>query len=217
MKEKKMQKISVTRALAELKRLDDRINRANQSSVFVGVSVGTGTNIKVHNSHASVNDVNSSIQGAYDQINVLFIQRQNIKAAIVKSNAVTMVKVGNREVSVAEAIEMKSSIQLKKNLLNVLRQQAASANAAVAQLNAQLEATIDSNLKTIYGADKSKVDASVYDSVAIPQKAQKQPSFIDPMNIAKRITDIEEEVSIVETELDFTLSEINAKTEIDVA
>lgn len=43
-----MNKMSVTRALAELKRLDDRLNRmTTDQSIFVSVAVGQGDKQKV--------------------------------------------------------------------------------------------------------------------------------------------------------------------------
>ena len=40
--------------------------------------------------------------------------------------------------------------------------------------------------------------------------------MLDPADIASRITALEADVSLVKTELDFVLSESNARTDIDV-
>jgi len=215
MKEMKMNTMSVTRALAELKRLDDRIARATSAGMFVTVSVGKDAQMKVNDTAGlSVDQAKAKIQSSFDTVNSLFKERAAIKAAIVKSNAVTTVKIGSIEVTVAEAIEMKRSIDSKRNLLNVMRLQQTRAQGLVSQLNAKLEQDIDSNLKTIYGSDKSKVDAGSYDLIAKPQKAMKEAALIDPVNIVEKIAALEEEISLVDTELDFTLSEVNAKTTI---
>jgi Mg2+ and Co2+ transporter CorA len=210
-----MTTMSVTRALAELKRLDDRISKATSDGTFVGVSVGKEAQQKVYNvSGTSVDQLKSKIQSSFDLLESLFKQRAAIKAAVVKSNATTTVKLGAVEVTVAEAIEMKRSVESKRNVLRNLQRQQTLAQSNVAQLNAKLEQDIDSNLKTIYGSDKSKVDASSYELIAKPQKALKEASLIDPVDIVAKIASMEEEISLVDTELDFTLSEVNAKTEI---
>lgn len=210
-----MTTMSVTRALAELKRIDDRISRATGAGIFVTVSVGKDAQMKVNDTAGmSVDQAKAKIQSSFDTVNSLFKERATIKAAIVKSNAVTTVKIGLIEVTVAEAIEMKRSIDSKRTLLNVMRLQQTRAQGVVSQLNAKLEQDIDSNLKTIYGSDKSKVDASSYDLIAKPQKAAKEAALIDPVNVVEKIAALEEEISLVDTELDFTLSEVNAKTEI---
>lgn len=212
-----MNKMSVTRALAELKRLDDRLNRmATDQSIFVSVAVGQGDKQKVLGVSDTVQNVVSQIQSNRDRVNSMIEMRAKIKSAVVASNAATKVKLGAREMTVAEAIELKKSIDVKRNVLSTYRRQVINANALVAKQNAALEAQIETNLATIYGNEKGKVDASMFEAIAKPQREQKEASLIDPIKINDLIKSLEEEISLVETELDFTLSEQNAKTEIDI-
>lgn len=209
--------MSVTRALAELKRLDDKTSRAISGATFIGVQIGMDGQAQVYNAKGTtVDQLKATIQSAYDSVSDLFNQRAKIKAAIVKSNAETVVNVGGRSMSVAEAIELKKSIENKRLLLSMMQRQSSSAQQLVSQLDAKLEADIDSNLKTVYGSDKSKQDASAYDMIAKPQKAAKAPTLIDPIKLVDKIAMVTEEVSLVDTELDFTLSESNARTTITV-
>ena len=212
-----MNKMSVTRALAELKRLDDRLIRmAADQSIFVSVAVGRGDKQKVLGVSDTVQNVVSQIQSNRDRVNSMIEMRAKIKAAVVASNAATKVKLGALEMTVAEAIELKRSIDVKRNMLNTYRRQVIQANALVYSQNATLDAQIETNLATIYGNEKGKVDASMFEAIAKPQREQKEASLIDPIKINDLIKSLEEEISLVETELDFTLSEINAKTEIEV-
>ena len=212
-----MNVMSVTRALAELKRLDDRLNRmTTDQSIFVSVAVGQGDKQKVLGVSDTVQNMISQIQSNRDRVNSMIEMRAKIKAAVVASNAVTKVKLGAREMSVAEAIELKKSIDVKRNMLNTYRRQVIQANALVSKQNAALEAQIETNLATIYGNEKGKVDASMFEAIAKPQREQKEASLIDPIKINDLIKSLEEEISLVETELDFTLSEQNAKTEIEI-
>lgn len=206
--------MSLTRALAELKRLDERIDRNTRESTFVAVLVGKNASQKVYDAQMTVDATKAKIQSGFDTITSLFTQREAIKAAVVKSNAVTLVKVGAREVTVAEAIEMKRSVINKKSLLNMLRTQQTRAQNTVSMLNAKLDEAIESNLKTIYGSEKGKADPAAYEAIAKPQREQKEASLLDPSNIVKVIETLTEEISVIETELDYTLSEVNAKTEI---
>ncbi len=212
-----MNKMSVTRALAELKRLDDRLNRMTTDQlIFVSVAVGQGDKQKVLGVSDTVQNVVSQIQSNRDRVNSMIEQRAKIKAAVVASNAATKVKLGSREMTVAEAIELKKSIDAQRNILATCRRQVIRANALVAQQNAALEAQIETNLATIYGNEKGKVDASMFEAIAKPQREQKEASLIDPIKINDLIKSLEDEISLVETELDFTLSESNAKTEIEI-
>ena len=212
-----MNKMSVTRALAELKRLDDRLNRmTTDQSIFVSVAVGQGDKQKVLGVSDTVQNVIAQIQSNRDRVNSMIEMRAKIKAAVVASNAATKVKLGTREMTVAEAIELKKSIEVKRNMLATYRRQVIQANALVTKQNAALEAQIETNLATIYGNEKGKVDASMFEAIAKPQREQKEASLIDPIKINDVIKSLEDEISLVETELDFTLSESNAKTEIEV-
>ena len=211
-----MQKMSVTRALAELKRIDERLQRDIYASTFVGVTVGKESNRKMAAGNETPEKVSTQIQSSVDALDSLMNQRSKIKAAIVASNAKTMVTVGNREMTVAEAIELKSTVSTKSTLVQVMQQQFNAANANVQVLNAKLDAQIEQNLSTIYGSEKSKIDATTYDLVAKPQRNLKEAALLDPMKIAEKIKALEDEISLIKTELDYALSEVNAKTEIEV-
>lgn len=210
-----MEKMSITRALAEIKRLDDRIEKAITSE-FVNVAVGRNENKRSTNRSETLQDTQSKIQSNRDALTSMFDKRAKIKAAVVQSNAVTKITLGKEELSVAEAIEKKKSIDLKRRLSINLKQQLNRANELVKNLNEKLDQTIENNLATIYGNDKGKADASMYNAIAEPQKNQKEASLIDPIKIQKWIEELDEEISITDTELDFILSESNAKTEIEI-
>lgn len=74
-----------------------------------------------------------------------------------------------------------------------------------------------SDLKSdVCGFDSHLSYHSMFEAIAKPQREQKEASLIDPIKINDLIKSLEEEISLVETELDFTLSESNAKTEIEI-
>lgn len=208
--------MSVTRALAELKRLDDRINRAMSEGLFVAVTVGKEDKRKLINGTETVATATGRIQSTMDSLDTMFAQRAAIKRAIVQSNAVTTVKLGGETLTVAEAIERKKSIANKRQLVMMMQRQVNTATTTVASQNAKVEAQIETNLATIYGNDKGKVDAGMFEAIAKPQRDQKEAALLDPLNVMDKIAALQEEISLVDTELDFTLSEVNAKTEISV-
>lgn len=208
---------SVTRALAELKRIDDRIARQTSDSTFIAAVAGKNDKQKLLiGSEASVSAAETKIKSNMQSILDMFAQRQQLKAAIVLSNATTKVTIAGQEMTVAEAIELKTSIAAKQKLILVLKNQLNNVNSIVTNQNSKLEQQIEANLATIYGSDKSKIDKDTYDTVAKPQKDAKEASLLDPLGIVNLIAKLEEEVSEILTNLDFTLSESNAKTEITI-
>ena len=206
--------MSVTRALAELKRIEDRLNRARTEGLFVTVTIGKGSTQKTTVNNLTPDEAKAKIQSSFDHIESLLKQRAAIKSAIVLSNAATKVTLGSQTVSVAEAIEMKKTVEQKRGILITLMHALAVANGAVSTQNAKLDADIEKHVIALYSSEKSKIDKESYELVAAPQRNQKEASLLDPANIATKIEKLRDEISLIETELDFTLSEVNAKTEI---
>ena len=210
-----MEQISITRALAEIKRLDDRITRMGEAE-FISVAIGRGDQRRPAQVNMTIAELQSKLQSNRDSINDMFKRRAQIKAAIVQSNATTTVVLGGEQLTVAEAIERKKSIENQRQLVTHLKRQSLRANELVKNLNEKLDHTIETNLATIYGNDKGKVDPAMFTAISEPQRNQKEASLIDPNNISKWIEKLEDEISAVDTELDFLLSESNARTIITV-
>ena len=211
-----MTQISVTRALVDLKRLSDKISRAITGGKFVSKTVGKNNFKKVADSNMSVEEMTRTIQGSFDSVESLCTQRSKIKSAIVLSNAKTMVNLGGQVMTVAEAIELKTAIAYRQEYLTKLRQQLVVEMNAVTKVNTALETLIETSVNNIYGSEKSKVTPDIYQTVAAPQKEQKEAALLDPCKIEDKIKALEEEISLVVSELDFTLSEANARTMIEV-
>lgn len=210
-------KMSITRALVELKNLDNKIKQAIQGVHFIGVTTGKDNNKKVF--IPSGNDVASAqqlIQGNFDKATQLIANRQKIKAAVVKSNAVTEVKLAGKVLTVAEAIETKTSLPYKELLLTTLVQQANSAHTHVSNINNKMNEDIDKALQVVYGNEKGKVQSEMYEQVAEPQRKQKEGAILDPAKIDLKIKSLQDEIQTIKSELDFVLAESNAKTEIEV-
>ena len=211
-------KMSITRALAEVKRLDDRIAREINTGRFVDVTIGRNQNQKVANSNQTVAEVKTAIEGSFDRIKQLMQNREAIKAAIVMSNATTKVTVNGKQYTVAEAIELKKSVVLKEMFLSSLRRHQMTTQASVDQHRAKLADTIERSLQAVYSsANGTKITEEQYTAIAKPQEERSEPAMLDPRDIAKQIRELDEEVSVIKSELDFVLSESNARVDIEVA
>lgn len=210
-------KMSITRALVELKNLDKKINQSITGAVFLGVTVGKDNNKKVHLPQGyDVKSCTEEIQGNFDKVTQLIKNRQQIKSAVVQSNATTTVTIAGKTLTVAEAIETKTSLPYKEKLLAALIQQVTSANNQINFLNNKLNEDIDKALSVVYGNEKGKVEAEMYEQVAEPQRKQKEAALLDPYKIDQKIKALQDELQTIKSELDFILAESNAKTEIEV-
>lgn len=206
-----MAKISVTRALAELKTLDARIERARENGKWIAIQKGKAV--------AGVNSVDAAIQqiqSGWDSIQSLINRRARIKALIVQSNANTKVTICNQEYSVAEAIELKTSVHQREALLNQMRIAYSNAIHEVEAHNARIEKSIEDAVANLVGGDKSKITVEMMNAIAVPKREQGQAIAIDPLNLKQKIEELQTFVDAVNTELNFTLSEANASTLIDL-
>lgn len=209
-------KISITRALTEIKHLSDIINRSTNQS-FVGIAKGKDSKkVSVDSPTTSVADVETRLKGNLQSVLDLITRRDTLKRAVVLSNARTVVTINSKTMTVAEAIEMKTGILFKQTLLSALRMQFVQARGKVDAANQKLLAEIDVAVQAAYANEKGKVDEEQYKAVATPRLNQSELSLIDPNKIEEKIAALETELNGFITEVDFVLSESNARTEIEV-
>jgi hypothetical protein len=149
----------------------------------------------------------------YRSITDLINLRNKLKIEIVKSNAKTLVKIGTQEYSVAEAIERKRSIDFEKNLLSRLQQQKTDSKTQMENHDAVVKSKLDRLLEVEFGKDvKSNVDN--VNTISKSYLENNKMILIDPFNIDERIKELENDIDEFEKNVDFTLSESNAKTTI---
>lgn len=209
-------KISVTRALATLKSVEGKLNKAIVEQCPVLLAAGNGTSKSVVGLNLSVEDAEKSIRTSFQSVTDLLALRANLKAAIVQSNATTVVQVGNTSMTVAEAIEAKRSIEFRQELLNRMKTVNLSVTSKFNIANAQFEAKLDTARKEFTSGANKKVSEEDVKVVTDPIELRQKPSIIDPLGISDVISKLEDEVSDFLLNVDFALSESNAKTEITV-
>lgn len=204
-----MTQISITRALAQKKALNDRIARAT-NAVFITTLVGGK-----HQSGMSVDEATRTLQSNLQQVQDLIAQRAKLASAIVKSNAVATVVINNVTMTVAEAIERKGSIQLEQVLLNQLRTQQAQATQAVERTNVQVNQRLDQLIQSTVTKDR-KVDEAEVAAIRDPFLKGNEAKLLDANGLQAVIDKLQASIDGFVTEVDYALSEVNATTKIDV-
>lgn len=126
------EKMTVHRALAELKTIDSRIEAQIMKADFCCANKHSNKKIK-GDTIAAYED---AARAAYKSINTLINRRNALKKAVVLSNARTIVTIGGIDYTVAEAIEMKNhGIDNQRNLMDVMRHQFRSASNEIDRRN----------------------------------------------------------------------------------
>jgi hypothetical protein len=209
-----MEKILVTIGLNELKLLDKRITRKINEGEFVGAAKISATNI---NGKISKESFKANAKADYMSITDLIKRRNKIKAAIIKSNAVTMVEVAGKKMTVAEAIDKKEAIQYEKNLLEQLVNEYNASIAKVNYENEKVEDSIQMLLLTAYGKEgKEKITQSNYDAIATPYKDANEYGLVDALDTENLIKKMKDEIENFESEVDSCLQISNSTTLIEI-
>ena len=204
-------KISITRALAEIKLLDSKIESAIQK--FEPVTYVEGKS-KVTSVGTTVEGFNEKAKSSYQSITDLIERRNNIKAKVIQSNALTKVTIDKKEYTVAEAIERKNSITNELNLLSKLKQSYSNNKNKVEAGNSKVRANIDKQLELLAGSDKNKTE-SVGDFVKLALENQ-QFNLVDILGVEGLIEKLSNSIYEFQSNVDFTLSESNALTTIEI-
>lgn len=202
-----MREITVTEGLVELKTLNSRIEKAiNKSFVAVDKNPKKGSD----DEEKFIKNAKEAYQSAMG----LILERSKIKSAIVKSNAETMVTVAGNEMTVADAIERKSSIIYEKNLLNIMKNQYVRAVGSLEEKNKEVERRLDSIMEKLISSDKNDVETQKKTTAMYIENNGYY--MIDPIDIQKKIDELEKRVTAFEAEVDVALSVSNARTIIRV-
>lgn len=204
-------KLSIHRALTELKMLNHRIEAATNE--VSAVLANRKSNSKING--VEIQEYEKQMQSSYDKVVSLIDYRNRIKSLVVESNAKTKVTVGKEEMTVAEAIERKQSIQFEKKLLEVMQHQYRSAINMVAKENDALPAKLETYLINILGnKDKQSPEEVKLHTETFMKRNEYE--LIDPMNVKKKIEALNSRIEEFESEVDAVLSESNATTFIEV-
>lgn len=206
--------ISVTRALAEIKNLDSQINKLVADSRFVYTTKGIGDKLAVIGVSRPAAALAEDIKSKFQKITDLTARRRAMKAAIQKSNANTVIVVAGVPMVVSDAIERKQNIMYEANLHTQMRQQYLMAMQSVDKMNATLDQQIETAVTQAYSNDKGKVTPEQYEAVAAPRKAEHLAALLDPIGVETKLESMGETINAFLLEIDFCLSESNARTEI---
>jgi hypothetical protein len=207
-----MTQMSITQGLAELKLLDKRITKC------LGYGV-EWTQLRSKVKKVDEADLKKTVQSEYQSYMDLVKRRDTIKRAIVLSNAQTQVTIGTGPKkwsgTVAEAIEHKSSLKYKKNLLDKMERNVDSVDDEYKEAMEALEKRLDGLLTSELGKDV-KTNPETITALRNSFMETNKVEIVDPMNVKKMAKELEEEIDTFESNVDWTLSEANGKTMIEV-
>jgi hypothetical protein len=203
--------LTITRALSELKLLDKRLQKK--------ISTGNFTTVISRKNKHLVNEQQFVLNAKdeYQSIDDLIKRYNKIKTAIIISNSVTDVKIGNEVLKVSEVIERKQSLHYKKSLYEQLKRNREATNTMIQNTNQQMEGDLQRLLETSFGkTSNTKTNADDIENISKAFRDNNQSRVLDPISIDTVISELEKEIDEYDREANFVLSESNALTKITV-
>jgi len=211
------EKMTVHKALAELKTMDDRINKAIRETTYV---------LAVKNSAEKINGMTvanfkEKMRSGYQKATDLIARRDAMKRAVVLSNATTKVKVGENEYTVAEAIEMKNhGMEFRSALLRQMNSAYVTAQNDLARNSGEtLEKKAEKYVLDVIAAQpkdsKMTVDSEAMKTLRKTYIENNTYDLVDPLDVAKIMETLDAEINEFNTEVDAALSVSNALTVIE--
>lgn len=209
------EKMSVHKALCELKTIDARIEKTIRATTYVFANKHNNTKVN----GMSLSDFCAEIKANHKSAQDLIARRDAIKRAVTLSNATTKVMISGKEYTVAEAIDFKNhTVPLMNDMLSKMASDNMRARSAANAANGPaLEARADEYIKSLYGNVDMKGASEEIKKVRVDFITAQTTELVDPLKIADEMVTLEKEITDFTVEIDSALSVSNALTELEIS
>lgn len=206
--------MNVHKALVELKLLDKRIGIAIEVGSFVVGNKHSNTKIN----GVPVAEYADDIKTRYQQAMDLIRRREAIKRAVVKSNAITEVRIGEKTYTVAEAIDMKNTgVEHLRALQTKLAGDYNLATRMADRSNGdELERRADDYIRSLVGNTDTKGMTEELARMRSDFIASQTVELVDPIKVRDKLRDLEDEITAFTANVDAALSTSNALTMLEI-
>lgn len=204
--------ITIHAALAEIKKLKQRIEKGTKNAVFIGNMKKSADTV---NGYAhSKQDFKTIVEANYKSLTDLIKNLNEYKSKITLSNAVTTLEVGQEVMTVAEAINRKQYIEYEKTLLKTMKNQYDRVVSNTTFRNEEVESDLNDQVMALTNKDPKAKD----NLAGFMEQYRNSNSWenIDPLNLKAKIDELEERIFDFEANVDAALSVSNATTTITI-
>ena len=200
-----MATISIHRALTLISKSNETLSSAISRGMFVSTVQGV-LRRPTDSSFKTELELVTRIQSDTDKVESLLNLIAKLKAAVASKNLETKVQFDGREVSITELLAIKATLSQRQQYLNAVRQQSQRANLVAEKQQQENNRTVGSAT----GADAATVLKQLEQLNAVEVITANKESA------AMKIQRLQEQNEFLVNELDYTLSEINLSTYIDI-
>lgn len=212
-------KITLHRAIAEIKSTNDRLDKLTTCGTFVAIkNKATGLSA----GGRKIDAVEKEIVGYFDKFNALYDNLTKLKFALVGANSgikshddLMTEEVCGNQYTILEILALKQIVKHKAGLLTRLKVDFANAKADIER---RMEAEDSKLQKTIAQLNNNDADNKEVTIDMITKTYWQSNGFelIDPIHIEELIERLEKETCAYEVGIDAALSQANALRTIEV-
>ena len=200
---------SITRALSELKVLEKKFYGGIDDLHLVAVKHG----LILRRPYSSIKqeDFEKKAKAGDQSVRAIEERIALIKKKIADVNSKTKVRIGSREMTIQEALIEKSTIiPLKEARL-------ARYKKLLADARNQFDAAGMENEEKIQRNIQDRKDVITEKQAREEIESTRKVEMVDPLNLAAKIKELEDEITDFKGNVDFALSEKNSTTFIEIA
>ena len=210
--------LTVQEALNELKVLDKRIERKLGDTTYVGV-VQEDKLVYPASSKGDKDKFISDAKSSIDSLLDLIAYRHALKAGVLRSNALTEVVIGDKKMTVAEAIDYKTSIQSEKDLVQTLVNDLTQATTKMTRINNDIDTALEKKQNSLLSSEKD--DKSSEFIKFLKEQAEREKATVLELEVGKALVSDYTKAKLdsieqFEQTVDFKLTASNVATEITV-
>lgn len=203
-----MTQISITRALTRVKVIEKQLEQLSYDKYVRSV-------LEQDKDKKQSEDFKSESKSNFDKFNSLFDESVALQKVIRKSNEDTLVRISGKEMTVSEALILKSLIEHKQQLLSNIRDQNSNANNEIEKAEAQIESKAQSFVQSLKTENQSQIDDAMKVGRLSATKELRKVRLTG-LNVEQILKEDLEFVQEFLVEVDYVLSESNATTLIEI-
>lgn len=215
-KGKTVEKMTVHKALSEIKVSSARIEDAIANGTFCGAKRNSSTKV----GGVDLEEVKRIMQGSYDRVIDLIRRTNALKRAVSLSNATTDVKIGDETMKVAEAIFLKNNgTEYVNRLLEELKSQLSTASRQIDRSNGDLDVRAEKHIESMFGNLNNRDAMNCGEDIESTRNIFIENNtyvLVDEIKIKEKIEAIQAGLLDFVSEIDSALSVSNAITNITI-
>lgn len=206
-------KMTIHEALAKKKLLAKQIEKLTDN---LEITVVAKASKDVLENGTKKTEFKKNKKAEYQKIRDLITLRNNISKAIILSNATTNVVIAGQEMTVAEAIDLKSNIYMYSELLMTINDNKTVVMKNLEKMNKAVDKDITTMTNSLMTGDKEKSKSGELESIIKRYKEDNGYEMVEAIDSTKAMVELHEFIDDFTLNVDFVLSTSNALTTIEV-